>query len=322
MRVIDRDQFERDGYVVAEGLLNVEEDLQPLIDEYQVLLNQLAARFHEAGELSSTYDDLPFGERLAAILRELGGGFYQHLDISLPQKNISQGTPMHHGPAVFNLLRTPKLLDAVEEFIGPEIYSNPVQHVRVKPPETLLPDGQRSNALLAKTIWHQDQGVVREEADNSNVLTVWLPVTNATEENGCLVVAPGSHKRGLSVHCLMDSRPGIHEIPDRIVGARRAPLPMMAGDVLFMNKLTMHSSLSNLSNCVRWSLDLRYNPIGQETGRPWFPGFVARSRSNPDAELRDSDAWAETWCEARKQLADGGEDPKFQRWKLDDPLCA
>ena len=42
-------------------------------------------------------------------------------------------TPMHHGPAVFELLTNPKLLDTVEELVGPEIYSNPVQHVRIKP---------------------------------------------------------------------------------------------------------------------------------------------------------------------------------------------
>ena len=47
----------------------------------------------------------------------------------------------------------------------------------------------------------------------------------------------------------------------------------------------MHSSLPNLSENIRWSLDLRYNPIGQPTGRAWFPGFIARSKSKPESEM-------------------------------------
>ena len=314
-------EFEEQGYVVMEGLLDVEGDLRPLTDEYHELLDEKATKLHEAGRLSSTLSELPFGKRLAAILHETGGEFYQHLEISLPQNGISHETPMHHGPAVFSLLRNPKLLDVVEEFIGPEIYSNPVQHVRVKPPERLLPEQQRNNALVGQTIWHQDEGTVREEADDTNLLTVWLPVTEATAENGCLVVVPGSHKPGLELHCYAKSRSGTHEIPDALVGPNRVPLPMKAGDVLFMSKLTMHSSLPNVSDSVRWSLDLRYNPIGQATGRHWFPGFVARSRSDPDSELRDPEAWAESWRRARARLADQ-EAPQFQRWDPDDPLCA
>ena len=57
---------------------------------------------------------------------------------------------------------------------------------------------------------------------------------------------------------------------------------MKKGDVLFMDRLTMHASLPNVSDEIRWSFDLRYNRTGDATGRSWFPGFVARSRSNPE----------------------------------------
>jgi len=39
------------------------------------------------------------------------------------------------------------------------------------------------------------------EADETDMLTVWLPVTDATEENGCLCAIPGSHREGLVTHC-------------------------------------------------------------------------------------------------------------------------
>ena len=313
------DQLDEQGFVVVERLLDYEEDIRPVIDEYSNLLGRIALRLYEDGTLSSSYEDLPFGDRLAVILWEAGRAAYQSLEISLPQRNITRETPIHNGPAVFQLLRNPRILDVVEELIGPEVYSNPVQHASIKPPQRLLPDREQRNGLMAQTIWHQDQGTVREEADQSTMLTVWVPITDATEENGCLVVAPGSHRRGLNLHC--EGPSGAHEIPDPFIGPDRRPLPMIAGDVLFMNKLTMHSSLPNVSDGIRWSFDLRYNPVGEATGRPSFPGFVARSRSAPDSELRDAEVWAENWREARTRLADQ-EMPKFQRWDSDDPLCA
>ena len=311
-------QFEEQGYVVLEGILDPELDLQPILDHYERLVDSLSRRLADEGVLSSTYEDLSFGPRLAAVVSETGGSFFQRMEISLPQSGIDPDTPIHHPPEVFRLLRNPRLLDAVERFIGPEIYSNPVQHIRIKPPQRLLSEDVLANALVARTFWHQDQGVVIPDADSTKMLTVWVPVTDATRENGCLMVVPGSHKRGLALHC---TSPGKFQIPERLVAPGARPLPMKAGDVLFMHKLTMHSSLANRSDQLRCSFDLRYNPIGEHTGRPWFPGFVARSRSNPESELKDPEIWAESWRQARDHLAQV-ENPSFQRWADDDPRCA
>ena len=311
-------RFEEDGYVVAEGLLDPVDDLQPVVDEYSELLDRLATEWWREGRIPSAYSGLSFSDRLTRIAVDTGGNHSQHLEISLPQKNIRPDTPMHHGPATFDLLRNAKLLDGVETFIGPEIYSNPVQHLRVKPPERYIPEAKLTDANLASTYWHQDQGVITEDADDSNVLTVFIAVTEATVDNGCLAVVPGSHKGGLGPHCLAPSYKGI---PDEHVGENRVPVPMKPGDVLFMTRLTKHSSLPNVSDEIRWSFDIRYSPIGEPTGRPWFPGFVARSRANPESELTDPEVWAQKWREARSALAKG-EMPNFNRWDPNDPMCA
>lgn len=317
---MDIEQFQEEGYFVAEGLLDPEEDIRPVIDEYSELLDGLVKWWHSEGVLSDTYDDLPFGKRLAQVARETGGGYSRYFDISLPQANIQGDTPMHHGPAVFDLLNSPKLLGVVEQFIGPEIYSNPVQHVRIKPPERLFSeDEQVSNELVARTPWHQDQGVILEEADGSHILTAWVAMSDAPVERGRLSVAPRSHKGELRTHCYTSvKRMGIL---DKLLPDDRFAVPMKAGDVLFLDKLTIHGALPNVSDDLRWSFDLRYNPIGQDTGRRWFPGYVARSRANPESELRDPEAWAEMWREARSRLT-RMENPRFNRWDPNDPMCA
>ena len=314
----DRDmleQFEQQGYVVVKGLLDPTDDLRPVMAEYHDLLDRLATEWYVQGKLSSDYSELPFGKRLSQIVAETKGEVQKHLDVSLPQKDIQPDTPIHCGAAVFDLLTNEKLLDAVEQFIGPEIYSNPVQHVRIKPPERYLPTDGPIIGEIARTIWHQDQGTILEEADGTAIVTGWIAVTESTLENGCMVVVPGSHKRGLVLHChdpqAASSR---HAIPERLVGQDRIPLPMKPGDVLFLTSLTMHNSLPNLSDDIRWSFDLRYSPIGEPTGRPWFPGFVARSRSHPELKLNDAEAWAASWDKARARLAHMPS-PTFQRWE-------
>ena len=331
MSILDQavtDRFEEQGYVVVKGILDPQEDIQPIVAEYAELLDSLAEQWFAEGRLSSTYGEMPFGERLTQILAE-GMPIFPHFDISLPpiSSDATEETPMHVGAAVFSrLLLNPRLLDAVECFIGPEIYCNPVQHVRIKPPERLVPEGMR-HSLVASVDWHQDAGVVEAEADETDMLSAWVAITNVTTENSCMVMIPGSHKADVALHCLTYEKQGFAgsaqlTIPQAYRGpSEPTPVPMRAGDVLFFHRRTMHSSLPNVSDGIRWSFDLRYNPVGQHTGRPWFPGFVARSRAHPEIELTDSEEWAQLWLDAQRGLAAGGT-PAFNRWKEDDPRCA
>ena len=71
---------------------------------------------------------------------------------------------------------------------------------------------------------------------------------------------------------------------------------------------------------IGWSFDLRYHKTGEPTGRPLFPGFVARSRANPETELRDSAQWREMWQGAWNHLLEI-EKPSFNRWNVDSSVC-
>lgn len=314
------EQMDELGFVVIKGLLDPAQDIQPVIDEYTVLLDDLTSRWIAEGKLKSAYDNLPFERRLTEVFWESRQPYHQHFDISLPQDVITDETPIHLGPAIFNLLRSPRLLNAVEVFIGTEIYSNPVQHVRIKLPENLVPEDMR-HPLTAKTQWHQDMGVVDSEADRSQILSVWIPLTRATVENVCLIVVPGSHKGELAAHCRLEDYKGLYGIPERYIEGNHVPVPMEPGDALFFFSKLKHGSLANVSDEIRWSFDLRYNPIRQPTSRIWFPGFVARSSANPDKELKDPQVWAQLWHDTRSTLA-RGEIPTFNRWSQGDPRCA
>lgn len=314
----DREQFETEGFVVVHDVLD-SVDLMPVMEEFDQVLDGITDGLMREGHLQAAHHGLPFTERLVQVCLESGRNFPQEFDISLPQTGVKHDTPINVGPAMFRLLTAPRLLDLVEDMIGPEIYSNPVQHVRMKLPKRAVPPGP-FNGLISQIPWHQDNGVILAEADESQILTMWMPLNRSTVENGCMQVIPGSHRSELVAHCLAEN--GLN-IPNSLLPpSAPVPLPMEPGSVLMMTQRTIHSSLDNeTENEVRLSLDLRYQRIGVPTGRPAFPGFVARSKAHPESIVTDPTAWASLWLNARAHLA-ALENPSFNRWKAGMSVCA
>lgn len=301
-------EFRTQGYLVVEDVLEPS-ILAPVRAEYRQLLNGLVQGWGMSDLIGATFED-----QLIAAYRA-GRDWFQPMDISLPGDRIQTDTPMHFGPAVFDMVTAPRLLDMVEALIGPEITSNPIQHVRIKPPERLL-DTNEIRAHVGGTDWHQDRAVALEEADQTNMITVWLAITDATVENGCLQVVP--NETALLPHCPQRQT---SIAPGHIDTSRAKPLPVKAGGAVIFDPMTPHASLPNRSDGIRWSFDLRFNTTGQPTGRAHFPDFIARSRSAPDTELRDWQKWRTLWEETRARLA---ETPHIDihRWSADAPVCA
>lgn len=80
----------------------------------------------------------------------------------------------------------PRLLDCLEELLGPNIV---LKHTRV------LYKRAGSGAWVG---WHQD-GFTERLSDRC-APAVWMGLTDATVENGCLRVVPHSHRNGLLPH--------------------------------------------------------------------------------------------------------------------------
>ena len=306
------------GYLVLEEIVDQDRYLNPIRKEYAKLLDELIDRWVHLGEMEPLSENDNFYKKLLASY-VAGCDWFQPLDISLPGDKITDETPMHFSAATFNLLTCSAVLDIVEQFIGSEITSNPIQHVRLKPPTSVLRDSE-IRAHISKTDWHQDRGVVLPDADATNMITVWIAVTDATEENGCLAVIPKNTETGskLLPHCQRDQT----AISPRFLDNSSAlPLPIKSGGIVLLDPLTPHASLDNRSSEFRWSFDIRYNVTGQPSGRPHFPSFVARSLSDPNNVLTDWKEWKKMWEVARYNLARKEHIP-IHRWKSDSPYCA
>ena len=272
--------FTKEGFLLVHDVL-ADIDLDPVIQEYEEHIDRRARELLGQGKLSQLYQDQSFEHRLVCICRE-NNEIYPELDI------------MHlRGKASFGFLRNKKLMAIVASIVGPEVTCSPIQHIRAKLPMGLTPGG--ADAHVAP--WHQDAGVTWNDADPYFILTVWIPLVEATEENGCLQIIPRVHGRGLLEH---HSKVGVgttiidEEMPSHGV----LNLPMKKGSVLLMHKEIPHRSTPNQSDAVRWSMDLRYQQTGTPTGRPFHPSFVVYSQSNPSSVLEDHETWSKMWGQA------------------------
>ncbi len=308
------DRFRTRGYLVVENVVD-DATLANVRREYSNLMDGLYDDWHRQGLVEKAPDGLSFWEKLDQC-HQAGFDWFQPLDISLPHDGITEETPMHFGPAVFEMVTHGCILDVAEALIGPEISSNPIQHVRIKPPQRRVDQSEKRAHIIA-TDWHQDKGVTLEEADQTEFITCWLAITDATIENGCLQVAGGRYDDMLP-HCLK-TQVGIADA--FLPKGDTVPVPVRAGGMVIFHPLTPHASLPNVSDGYRWSFDLRYHVTGQRSGRSQFPEFVARSRTNPETELRDWQAWKLMWEETRRTLAHRAHIPQH-RWSADGPFCA
>ncbi|SIO12179.1 phytanoyl-CoA dioxygenase family protein [Vannielia litorea] len=306
------DTFNTEGVLVVDNVLPGD-TLAAVKAEYAELMDRLYDGWHAEGKVPAP-EGMDFWQKLL-VSYEKGCAWFQPMDISLPGGEIEADTPFHFGPAVFDMLTCGRLLDMVESLIGPEITSNPIQHVRLKPPSRTLRAGETTAHMMA-TDWHQDRAVAHAEGDNTQMVTVWLAISDATLENGCLQVVPG--KPQMYPHCPQRQTSIAKGLLDE---SKARPLPVKAGGAVLFHPLTPHASLDNVSDTFRWSFDIRYNVTGQPTGRAHFPDFIARSRARPETELKDWKTWKKMWLDCRARLAPAPLIP-IHRWDGNAPVCA
>jgi phytanoyl-CoA hydroxylase len=274
------------------------EPLQPIVAEYESDIDERAQRLHHVGHITDLLKGEPFERRLIGLAAQ-APAIANRLDIRelLPR-------------SIFDFLHDPTILDIAEEFVGPEIVCHPTQTLRPRLPDVVTGDMKYS---AARAGWHQDQGVLQPDSDGEFVLDFWVPLTPATLDNGCLEVLPGSNHLGLIEHQVSPVPPVLAIPDDRLPDIQPTAIPLAPGDLLLMDNYVVHRGRENASATIRWSMDIRYQALGRPTGHPYFPSFVARSRSDPDSVLTDYDRWVAMWREA--VAANVGRRP----WRWADP---
>ena len=204
------------------------------------------AKLVATGELSRTYAEEGFETRLAKISHETD------------KLALSIWNSILHGPAIFRLITHPNLVAAASQLCGPEVIASSVYRLRPKIP----------HHDYGAVPWHQDSSYFEPYCDSALVLTAWLPLVDATPENGCLWVLPGSHRQPVLPHRLHASGRYLEIDEQALPLDRRVCVPVKAGGALLFTNRTVHGSYENKTEGVRWSMDLRYQSAALPTNAP------------------------------------------------------
>jgi hypothetical protein len=116
--------------------------------------------------------------------------------------------------------------------------------------------------------WHQDSGYTEPHCDKYLMLTVWLPLVDATQENGCMWVLPRAHNGDVVRHTSRPGKPYLVIPDDSLPTGDAICVPVKKGGALFLQNRTPHASFENNSDHVRWSMDLRYQSAALPTNAP------------------------------------------------------
>jgi phytanoyl-CoA hydroxylase len=191
-------------------------------------------------------------ERVVEISRRAAGqrihdGFFvapeQNLARTIPvdadaEQRISKIFRLHRDKPFRAFIELPRTLDIGRSLLGPQIDCFLSQFIFKNPAAWGQP-------------WHQDSFYFR--FDRTPQVGFWLAVTEATLDNGCLWILPGSHREPVHKH-VPDRRPdaniGYVEIVDYDFSLEQ-PVTMAAGDLLVFHSHLMHRSKDNGTDGLR-----------------------------------------------------------------------
>ncbi|HTQ11758.1 MAG TPA: phytanoyl-CoA dioxygenase family protein [Fimbriimonadaceae bacterium] len=191
----------------------------------------------EVERIREIYDRL-FAARVG---RETGDQF----DLAgTDEEGVEAKLPQILGPSRF----APELLEGqyranlahvVKQLLGPEGQVGG-DHMIFKPAR-----------IGAETPWHQDQAYWDPGYDY-NSLSVWIPLQEATIENGCMWFVPGSHRLDIHTHHSIGHDPRVHGL--EVEGAdvsKAVACPLPPGGATFHHCRTLHYTGPNRSDIDR-----------------------------------------------------------------------
>lgn len=163
----------------------------------------------------------------------------------------------------WDLSTHPRVLDCMEQLIGPNILLKSTR---------LFYKFAQSPSFVG---WHQDG--ITERVDQAFVPAIWLGLTEATAENGCLRVVPRSHRLGLVPHA---DRPNPNNLTTQGLTAQvdiESPhdIIMREGEMSLHHPLILHASNPNQSEESRIGFSATYSTsalISSRTAVAWVRG--------------------------------------------------
>jgi ectoine hydroxylase-related dioxygenase (phytanoyl-CoA dioxygenase family) len=229
--------FQENGYLVVEKLVDRDE-ISWMRAAYDRIFEQRAGR-----EVGDHFD--------------LAGTDDEGVEAKLPQIL----NPSRYAPELLDGRFRARILNIAKTLLGDsaEIGGD---HAILKPAR-----------IGTATPWHQDEAYW-DPAFNYNSFSAWIPLQDATVENGCMWFIPGSHTMQVLPHHSIGHDPRIHGLEVEGIDVRAAvACPIPAGAATFHLSRTLHYTGPNQSDAPRRAYIVgagtKAEPRGDGRRFPW-----------------------------------------------------
>lgn len=235
-----KEQLDKEGYVILRGFFDKISLLKILIEAGDVFDIQAKHR----GYIDHTLKEQMIGlfQTQEEIFKNCG-------------KLIQTGLP-----SLYNLATDPTLLNTLQT-LGinwPFMCTRPVlffNHPKLA-----------SSPEYYKTPPHQDWPSM-EASQNS--LVVWVPLVDVNEQNGSIILYPGSHKLGILP---FTSEGGFAQVKRPDIEPTQPSLNV--GDIAIFSTKLIHESGDILDDSIRWSCHFRFTDMSEDD-------FIQRGYPSP-----------------------------------------
>ena len=202
------DAYHRDGYITVNDIIP---------QEQIAALRQVSDEFLEKSRKTTEHTDL----------------FDLEPEHSAEEPRLRRlKSPERHHPTFDKTFRDDNVLDILEQLIGPGI-----RHFGSKL-------NMKSAGFGSAVEWHQDYAF--SPRTNDDILVVGVPLDDMDEDNGCLLVVPGSHRGPIYSHHQDDVFVGAVSDPD-FDPSLVVPIELKAGDISIHHCRTLHASRPNIN---------------------------------------------------------------------------
>jgi len=178
---------------------------------------------------------------------DLAGTDEEGVEAALPQIL----NPSRYAPEMKDTLARANALHIARQLLGPDVQSAG-EHAIFKPAHS-----------GAATPWHQDEAYWNPDFDY-RTLSVWVPLQEATPENGCMQFIPGSHLLEVLPHRSIGGDTRVHglELDTDFDVSNAAICPLPAGGATFHPSRTLHFTAPNRSDVPRRALIMGFGAPG------------------------------------------------------------
>lgn len=232
----ERQQFDRNGFVVKRGLLNSED-----VATFRERFRQLCSREVKCPGL--------------LIMRDVA---ISQSEFVPGEKAVTKIQDFQHDDVLFGYCVHPSIVKYVKAFTGEDVMAMHTMLIN-KPPDP----GTRSS----RHPFHQDLHYFPFRPTD-RIVCSWTALEHVHRRNGCLVVIPGTHTEPLMPHDYPKWEGGVnrlyHGVPEEFVkscldqGKELVYLEMQPGDTVFFHPLLVHGSGRNRTDGFRKAISCHY----------------------------------------------------------------